>query len=99
MSCDVFLVGFNPATNGTAQFWSYWLSGYGFDKKRWLVEYKACRKPPKKSVSPTRHAGVGGDLREPRFLLGCEMDFHAFRILEKRPALAKKRGCEYLRRG
>jgi hypothetical protein len=29
-------------------------------------------------------AGVGGDLREPRFLLGCEMDFHALRILEKR---------------
>jgi hypothetical protein len=27
-------------------------------------------------------AGVGGDLREPRFLLGCEMDFHALRILE-----------------
>jgi hypothetical protein len=54
MTCDVFLVGFNPATNGTAPFWSYWLSGYGFDKKRWLFDYKACRKPPKKLVSPTR---------------------------------------------
>ena len=31
-------------------------------------------------------AGVGGDLRELRFLLGCEMDFHALRILEKRPS-------------
>jgi hypothetical protein len=65
MSCDVFLVGFNPATTGPASFWSYWLSGYGFDKKRWLVDYKACRKPPKKSVSPTREriervvAGLG----------------------------------------
>ena len=31
-------------------------------------------------------AGIGGDLRELPFLLGCEMDFHALRILEKRPS-------------
>ena len=49
MSCDVFLVGFNPARSGTASFWSYWLSGYGFNKTRWLAHYKARRKP-----SPTR---------------------------------------------
>jgi hypothetical protein len=27
-------------------------------------------------------AGVGSELREPRFLLGCEVNFHAPRILE-----------------
>jgi hypothetical protein len=34
MSCDVSLVGLNPARSGTASFWSYWFSGYGFDKKK-----------------------------------------------------------------
>jgi hypothetical protein len=63
LSCDVFLVGFNPANSGIGSFWSYWLSDYGFDKKRWLVDYKARRKSSKTSLGRTReriHRVVAG---------------------------------------
>jgi hypothetical protein len=40
-SCKVFLVGFNPAKSVGASFWSYWPSGYGFDRKKWIEAYQS----------------------------------------------------------
>ena len=37
--CDVFLVGFNPATTMTADFWDFWRPGYGYDKVAWFERY------------------------------------------------------------
>lgn len=36
--CDVFLVGINPATS--TNFWNYWSTESGFDKKKWIEYYK-----------------------------------------------------------
>lgn len=60
--CDVFIVGFNPATPMSADFWQFWRSGDGFDKEAWFEAYKRERqlrplKPGKtrrNSVSPSR---------------------------------------------
>ncbi|QCK84824.1 hypothetical protein E8L99_03010 [Phreatobacter aquaticus] len=62
LDARVFLVGFNPASEMSADFWDFWVPGYGFDKSRWFAEYKRDRatrplKPGKKSrpaVSPSR---------------------------------------------
>jgi hypothetical protein len=62
LGCKAFIVGFNPATEMSADFWHFWRSGYGFDKSAWFEAYKGERqeqplKPGKtrrKSVSNTR---------------------------------------------
>lgn len=62
LECDVFIVGFNPATTMSADFWQFWRSGEGFDKEAWLEAYKKDRqvrplrqgKTRRNSVSPSR---------------------------------------------
>ena len=62
LTCDVFIVGFNPATTMSADFWQFWSPGMGFDKVAWFEAYKKDRqhkplKPGKrrrKAVSPSR---------------------------------------------
>ena len=62
LDCQVFIVGFNPATSLSADFWRFWVSNYGFDKKAWFDSYCEERrtrplKPGKKrrnAVSNTR---------------------------------------------
>lgn len=44
LDCKVFIVGFNPATSMQMEFWQFWRSGYGFDKKAWFNAYKEERK-------------------------------------------------------
>ncbi|WP_083246436.1 hypothetical protein [Mesorhizobium sp. SEMIA 3007] len=39
LACEVFLIGFNPATTMTADFWEFWRSGYGYDKAAWFKRY------------------------------------------------------------
>jgi hypothetical protein len=39
LACDVFLVGFNPATTMQADFWQFWREGYGYDKVAWFQRY------------------------------------------------------------
>ncbi|PYE42514.1 hypothetical protein DFI02_10684 [Rhizobium sp. PP-F2F-G20b] len=59
---SIFLVGYNPATEMSKDFWSFWSEARGFDKKAWIEEYIRERqaKPlkPGKSyrprLSPTR---------------------------------------------
>jgi hypothetical protein len=40
LKCSAFIVGFNPATALTKDFWHFWRSGDGFDKAAWFEEYK-----------------------------------------------------------
>lgn len=43
LTCDVFIVGFNPATTMSADFWQFWSPGKGFDKVAWFEAYKKDR--------------------------------------------------------
>ena len=43
LTCDVFIVGFNPATTMSADFWQFWRPGMGFDKVAWFEAYKKDR--------------------------------------------------------
>lgn len=60
--CRVFIVGFNPATQMSADFWQFWKSDKGFDKRAWTDAYLRERqttplKPGKRrrtAMSPTR---------------------------------------------
>jgi hypothetical protein len=60
LDCQIFLVGFNPATQMEADFWQFWRVGY--NKAAWFQQYLAERaakplKPGKKfrhAISPTR---------------------------------------------
>lgn len=62
LDCRVFIVGFNPATEISADFWEFWTPGYGFNKTAWFDAYKAERqskplrpgKTRRSAVSPTR---------------------------------------------
>lgn len=64
LDCGVFIVGFNPATEMSADFWKFWTPGYGFNKAAWFDAYKAERlnkplrpgKARRNAVSPTRRA-------------------------------------------
>lgn len=40
LECQAFLVGLNPATPLSADFWGFWQPGYGFNKLAWLDQYK-----------------------------------------------------------
>jgi hypothetical protein len=57
LECQAFIVGFNPATEMSGNFWDFWRAGYGFDKARWLAEYVEERKRrplrPGKTRRPT----------------------------------------------
>lgn len=62
LDCQIFLVGFNPATILETDFWTFWRQGFGYDKDAWFEEYllERSRKPLKPgrtrrhAVSPTR---------------------------------------------
>lgn len=62
MDCRVFIVGFNPATTLSTDFWQFWVPNQGFDKSQWFDSYREDRrtqplKPGKKrrnEISNTR---------------------------------------------
>lgn len=43
VSCEAFIVGFNPATAMSSGFWRFWNSTRGFDKADWFAQYLAER--------------------------------------------------------
>jgi len=43
LDCEVFIVGFNPATEMCSDFWSFWDSDRGFNKQEWLDAYTSER--------------------------------------------------------
>jgi hypothetical protein len=50
LTCELFVVGLNPATE--VPFWPFWNPERGFDKDAWYAEYLRCRKNG--APSPTR---------------------------------------------
>ena len=57
LECSVFIVGFNPATTITKDFWHFWRPGTGFDKAAWFEEYKRERQVlPLKAGKSRRNA-------------------------------------------
>ena len=39
LTCKVFIVGLNPASTSSTDFWEFWKPGYGFDKRAWCSAY------------------------------------------------------------
>ncbi len=39
LDCELFLIGFNAATEMKASFWSFWSSERGFDRSSWYETY------------------------------------------------------------
>jgi hypothetical protein len=40
LECEAIIVGANPATEMTADFWDFWCPGEGFQRARWFAQYK-----------------------------------------------------------
>lgn len=58
LDCKIFIVGLNPASQMTNDFWSFWRSGVGFDKGRWFEAYKADRVARPLAPRKTRRQAV-----------------------------------------
>ena len=43
LDCEVFIVGYNPATQMDGDWWRYWDPKYGYHKKEWFRDYLAQR--------------------------------------------------------
>ncbi|MDY8109408.1 hypothetical protein U0C82_09675 [Fulvimarina sp. 2208YS6-2-32] len=39
LDCEVFIVGYNPATKMDGDWWRYWKRGYGYQKS---ISFKEC---------------------------------------------------------
>lgn len=44
LACEAFLVGINPASEMSNDFWDFWSDSYGFNKRVWFERYKAERR-------------------------------------------------------
>lgn len=58
LTCRVFIVGFNPATEMSSDFWKFWRLGYGFDKAAWFSEYLKDRQSRPLKPGKTRRPAV-----------------------------------------
>ena len=56
LSCNVFLVGSNPATPMYRSFWEFWSDDFGFDKASFMQAYREARtERGELRTSKTRH--------------------------------------------
>ena len=63
LTCDVFLVGFNPATMMHTDFWEFWRPGYGYDKQEWFKRYLEERAAKPLKPGKTRRQKVSATRR------------------------------------
>lgn len=63
LTCDVFIVGFNPATSMSTDFWQFWRPGEGFDKTAWFEAYKKDREARPLKAGKTRRNAVSPSRR------------------------------------
>jgi hypothetical protein len=63
LTCDVFIVGFNPATSMSTDFWEFWRAGEGFDKAAWFEAYKKDRQVRPLKPGKTRRSAVSPSRR------------------------------------
>lgn len=60
---NVFIVGFNPASSSSRDFWSFWDDENGFNKKRWLECYLIDRASESPNSSYSRRSPVSNTRR------------------------------------
>ena len=63
LHCNAFIVGFNPATEMSASFWSFWRPGYGFDKSAWFADYLKERQERPLKPGKTRRPAISNTRR------------------------------------
>lgn len=69
LTCQVFIVGFNPATTMSADFWHFWRPEHGFDKTTWLEAYKKDRMTRPLKPGKTRRNPVSNTRRVIEWIL------------------------------
>ena len=63
LDCEVFIIGFNPATEMSEDWWQFWRKDYGFAKDLWLKVYKKERASRPLEVGKTRRSAVSNTRR------------------------------------
>ena len=63
LACEVFIVGFTPATTMSSDFWQFWETGEGFNKAAWFEAYKQERQTRPLEPGKTRRDPVGDSRR------------------------------------
>ena len=63
LKCEAFIVGLNPATEMSADFWSFWRPGVGFDKSAWFAAYLRDRQSRPLKPGKTRRCAVSNTRR------------------------------------
>jgi hypothetical protein len=71
LACEAFVVGFNPATTMTQDFWQFWRHGAGFDKAAWLDAYKSERARQPLRAGRTRRMAVSNTRRVLEHVIGA----------------------------
>lgn len=69
LDCKAFIVGVNPATEMSADFWHFWRSGYGFDKPAWYEAYKVERQQRPLKPGKTRRNPISNTRRVIEWIL------------------------------
>jgi hypothetical protein len=63
LECKVFIVGLNPASALSQDFWSFWRRDIGFDKSQWFEAYKSERATRPLALGKTRRQAVSNSRR------------------------------------
>ena len=63
LACDAFLVGFNPASPMSVDFWDFWSDSNGFDKYAWIKKYKEERRNRPLKPGRTRRSELSNTRR------------------------------------
>jgi hypothetical protein len=58
MECQIFIVGYNPATEMSQSFWTFWHNDTGFNKTAWFEAYKRDRREKPLKPGKTRRTLV-----------------------------------------
>jgi hypothetical protein len=69
LECEVFIVGFNPATSMSVGFWEFWRTGHGFDKAAWLEVYVKDRQTRPLKPGKTRRNPISNTRRVLNWIL------------------------------
>ncbi|WP_143145620.1 hypothetical protein [Devosia enhydra] len=73
LDCDVFIVGYNPATDVPGDWWRFWRQGYGFQEAVWRPEYLASREDGEASRTRRKAEKIASAFPSSRFLI-CNID-------------------------
>lgn len=70
IECEVFIVGINPASEMSCDFWDFWSDSHGFDKCTWFETYKAERRNRPLKPGKTRRNEVSNTRRVIEWIVG-----------------------------